>query len=238
MGRDEVKRPMNNRLFMRAHWHHVLSLTYPVDEKLLLPYLPSGARISELKGSPRVSLVAFGFKDTRVKGIKIPLHVNFPEINLRFYVEVEGKRAVVFIREFVPRPAISLVAKGIFNEPYKTILMKMNIEDRKSEVRVSHSFKGNMIQANLSSILSVPDTNSPEYWLTHHELGVGRSHSGETQLYKVKHPVWELYNIKTLDWKVDFKSLYGKEWEFLNTLEPSHTTVARGSEVEVFLPER
>ena len=77
-----------------------------------------------LDGSPRVSLVAFGFRHTRVRGLTIPGHVTFPEINLRFYVRLGGERAVVFIREFVPRPAISIVARLVYNEPYRTIAMQ------------------------------------------------------------------------------------------------------------------
>jgi uncharacterized protein YqjF (DUF2071 family) len=37
-------------------------------------------------------MVGFVFKDTRVLGIKWPFHVNFEEVNLRFYVRhFDGK---------------------------------------------------------------------------------------------------------------------------------------------------
>jgi hypothetical protein len=56
----------------------------------------------------RVSLVGFLFCDTWVRGMPVPLHRTFEEVNLRFYVErlaEDGsrRRAVVFIRELVPR---------------------------------------------------------------------------------------------------------------------------------------
>ena len=35
--------------------------------------------------------MAFDFLDTRVKGFKIPFHVDFPEVNLRFYVRQRMK---------------------------------------------------------------------------------------------------------------------------------------------------
>ncbi len=78
---------------MTAEWHHVLGVTYAVEGRRLEPYLPAGARIDELDGSPRASLVAFGFRRTRLRGIPIPGHVTFPEINLRFYVSLGGGRA-------------------------------------------------------------------------------------------------------------------------------------------------
>ncbi len=110
--------------FLTADWLHVLGVTYAVDEALLLPHLPRGAQIDTLEGAPRVSIVAFQFRRTRLRGVPIPLHVNFGEINLRFYVRLNDRRAVVFIREFVSRPAISIVAKLTYNEPYRTIRMR------------------------------------------------------------------------------------------------------------------
>ncbi len=51
------------------------------------------------------------FLDTRVMDFLVPFHVNFEEVNLRFYVrrETEGevRRGVVFIKEIVPRFAIA-----------------------------------------------------------------------------------------------------------------------------------
>jgi len=47
------------------------------------------------------------FLEARVKGFRIPWHVNFPEINLRFYlkrrINGEDRRGVAFIAEIVPR---------------------------------------------------------------------------------------------------------------------------------------
>ena len=82
-----------------------------------------GATIDTLEGSPRVSLVAFEFRRTRVGGLAIPGHIHFPEINLRFYVRHGGERGVVFIRELVPRRAIATVARLLYNEPYQRVPM-------------------------------------------------------------------------------------------------------------------
>jgi len=116
-----------SRPFLTADWHHVLGVTYATEVAPLVPYLPPGAEIDELGGAARVSLVAFGFRRTRVRGLAIAGHITFPEINLRFYVRLHGERAVVFIREFVPRPAISLVARLLYNEPYRTIPMRETV---------------------------------------------------------------------------------------------------------------
>ena len=79
-----------SRPFLTAEWLGVLGVTYAVDAARLEPHLPRGAQIDTLEGSPRVSIVAFRFRRTRLRGVPIPLHVNFGEINLRFYVRLEG----------------------------------------------------------------------------------------------------------------------------------------------------
>jgi hypothetical protein len=125
-----------------------------------------------------VSIVAFGFRHTRVRGVAIPGHIAFPEINLRFYVRRHGERAVVFIREYVPRPAISLVAKLFYNEPYRTTRMEHVVTAGRDALHVRHRFgprKSSRLEAIASLDGRLPDPGSPEHWLTHHDLGVGRT---------------------------------------------------------------
>jgi uncharacterized protein YqjF (DUF2071 family) len=225
--------------FLTAEWHHVLGVTWAADAALLVPHLPRGAEIDELDGSPRVSLVAFGFRRTRVRGIPIPGHIAFPEINLRFYVRLRGERAVVFIREFVPRPAISVVAKLVYNEPYRTTRMEHVVTEARDALHVRHRFgrrKASLLEAIASLDDRLPEPDSPEHWLTHHDLGVGRTRDGRARSYRVEHELWALHEILTLNLDVDFGGLYGPQWAQLADAEPSHVTLATGSQVRVLAP--
>lgn len=90
------------KTFLTAKWKNLIYVTYDIDPEFLLPHLPKGLNLDTIDGRAFVSFVAFDFEGVRIKGIKIPFHCNFPEINLRFYVNKNGKRGVVFIKEFVP----------------------------------------------------------------------------------------------------------------------------------------
>lgn len=90
-------------IFLKARWHDLLLITYDIDPELLNEHLPPGLEPDTREGRAFISLVAFDFLNTRVKGLKFPFHVNFPEINLRIYVKNNDRRGVVFIKEFVPR---------------------------------------------------------------------------------------------------------------------------------------
>jgi uncharacterized protein YqjF (DUF2071 family) len=225
-----------SRPFLTAEWRNVLGVTYAADEALLQPHLPRGAQIDHLEGSPRVSLVAFAFRRTRLRGVPIPLHVNFPEINLRFYVTLHGERAVVFIREFVSRPAIAIVASVAYNEPYRTTRMREEMLHRDGLLGVRHRFGprlGNRLEAWADPVAAAPAEHSAAYWLTHHSLGVGRARDGRARSYQVAHPVWALHEVRDLRLDVDFAALYGPQWGHLAAAEPSHVTLAAGSAVSI-----
>src|SRR5450432_3678461 len=72
--------------FLTARWTNLAMLTYRLDPALLQPFVPPGCSLDLIDGSAFASLVAFDFSDTRVFGIQWPGFINFPEINLRFYV--------------------------------------------------------------------------------------------------------------------------------------------------------
>lgn len=107
--------------FLTAQWRDLLMLNFVVDPRLLASYVPAGTELDLWQGEALVSVVGFRFVDTRVLGLPLPGHRNFEEVNLRFYVrrrEPTGvRRAVVFIRELVPRWAIAFVARAWYNVP-------------------------------------------------------------------------------------------------------------------------
>ena len=231
---------MPDRPFLTAEWLNVAAVTFAVDAEQLRPYLPHGATIDTLEGSPRVSLVAFEFRRTRVRGVAIPRHTEFPEINLRFYVRHAGERGVVFIRELVPRRAIATVARLLYNEPYRCVPMSCSAQptpDGGLEVR--HRFgPGSSLMVRGAAGAVVPPAGSAAHWLTDHSLGVGRRRDGATRLYHVAHPTWALREVTDLALAVDFGGLYGRRWAWLGDATPSHLSLAAGSPVTVSRPLR
>jgi len=113
--------------FLTANWRYLAMLNYTVDRRLLAPLVPSGTEIDFDNDETFLSVVGFLFLDTRLLGLPIPLHRDFEEVNLRFYVKRKSadtwRRGVVFIRELVPRRAIALVARACYGENYLTVPM-------------------------------------------------------------------------------------------------------------------
>ena len=95
-------------------------LNYAVERSLLGGLVPRGTELDEWQGRVYLSVVGFLFLNTRVLGVPIPFHRHFEEVNLRLYVrrraDAGWRRAVVFIKEIVPRVAIAFTARALYNE--------------------------------------------------------------------------------------------------------------------------
>ncbi len=230
--------------FLTAEWRNLILITYAVEPEVLEPYVPKGLVLDLLKGKAYVSFVAFDFLRTRVKGIPIPFHVNFPEVNLRFYVryrskEGKEKRGVVFIREFVPKYMIAFVANTIYNEPYLSTKMNSQVNISSEERVIKHQLyyggQEHSWKFFCSNTTKLPTEDSTEHFFKEHEWGFGVNHKGKLMEYKVEHPIWNIYPLtKRFELKVDFGLLYGEQWSFLNQQIPYNITIAEGSPIKVF----
>lgn len=227
-------------IFLSAEWRRLINLTYAIDPELLRPHLPPGTEVDIYNGQAHVSLVAFEFLNTKVKGLKIPFHVNFPEINLRYYLRKGDYLGVAFIKELVPKFCIAYIARNLYNEPYESLSMDVDVLKSDNELKVLHAFAK---QKKLQKILVtaenrrfLPEKNMPGHYFKEHDLGFGQTKKGKGMFYRVAHPVWETYPIQQVDLDFDFGAVYGEKWAFLNGRQPTYQVLAEGSEISVSAP--
>lgn len=211
---------------------------YSVEPQLLQEFVPKGTTLDFWNNECYVSLVAFKFVETRVLGFKIPWHINFEEVNLRFYVKRETKdeikRGVVFIKEIVPRHAISLVARVFYGEPYET--WKMSHRQTETELTYiwSKGGKTNRVHVEKGAELGVPDENSHGEFIIEHYWGYTRRGENRTDEYKVEHPKWNLFDVNYAEIDVDFAFTYGEKFGFLTEEKPKTILLAKGSDIAVY----
>lgn len=210
---------------------------YIVNPDNLLKYLPIGTEIDLWENKCFVSLVGFMFKDTKVFGIKIPKHIDFEEVNLRFYVKRlengKWKRGVVFIKEIVPKAAITFVANTIYKENYQTFPMKHENKLEGDIRTVAYHWENHSIQVEAHDFLTIIDVDSEAEFISEHYFGYTKHNENTTYEYEVKHPKWNQYTIKNYNIKVDFRFVYGKDFGFLNNTKPNSIFLIDGSEISV-----
>ena len=131
--------------FLTANWRYLAMLNFVADPKLLEPLLPRGTELDFHEGKTFLSVVGFLFLDTRVLGLPIPLHRDFEEVNLRFYVRRrsvdEWRRGVAFVRELVPRQAIAVVARTLYGEPYSAVPMRHRLEHTEGRLHAEYQWR-------------------------------------------------------------------------------------------------
>ena len=228
--------------FLTAEWRKLIMAQYEVPPATLAPWLPQGLELDLFQGRCYVSLVGFLFDRVRIKGLAIPFHTRFEEVNLRFYVartepDDTRKRGVVFIREFVPRAAITLIANSLYEEPYATLPMRHSIASTPGVLTVSYSWRHEQIWHSLAVEASpTPQPIAPgseEEFITEHYWGYTKRTHGATSEYGVQHPRWQVYPIRNFGGKADFAALYGPAFASLNGRPPASILLAEGSSVTV-----
>ena len=231
--------------FLTACWENLAIITYRVDAALLAPRLPPGMTLDEhprWPGMGLVSLVAFDFRACRVKGVRWRFPgtqlVNFPEINLRFYVHGPRGRGVCFIREYVPSTLIAAAARLLYNEPYAVARMTSRAGPEGGAWRVRHEIavggRSHTIDLLASLSRQTAGADSLQHFFKEHQWGYGVDRRGRPLAYEVRHPEWEVMPVESCEVNADFGLLYGKQWAVLNTLAPVSTVLAVGSEISVY----
>lgn len=208
-----------------------------------------------------VSLVAFEFVQTRVLGIRWPGLSSFAEINLRFYVRAGPRRGVAFIREIVPKSLIVWGARKTYNEPYVGAPVFSEVKQQNRSIGVEYrlhwpegglnigqsalgrsardlAFREHFVRLLAAKPVSRPGPDSLEQWLLHHQWGFGRGHDSQGIVYEVIHPLWGVYPVLETHVNIDFASVFGPDFGFLNAAKPFSSILAVGSEVAVFPKQR
>lgn len=226
--------------FLKAEWRKLALANYTVDPELLQPYVPAHTELDFWNGKCYVSLVGFMFLDTRLFNVPIPFHRNFEEVNLRFYVrykdQSEWKRGVVFIKELVPKPALSFVANTVYKEHYQTLKMTHHWQEFKDFLEVEYSWKTRG-KNNRLNVLAINEAKrikkgSETEFITEHYWGYTKT-GDKTYEYEVTHPTWQVYPVEKYEIDVDFEVVYGSQFAELVNRKPKSVMLAEGSAITV-----
>ena len=97
---------------MFTHW--------PIPTEILRPHIPSTLEIDTYNGSAWLGVVVFVMEGIYPRGLSsISLTPKFPEINVRTYVQYDGKPGIFFMSLDVGDWASYTIAKKWYRLPYK-----------------------------------------------------------------------------------------------------------------------
>jgi uncharacterized protein len=246
--RDSSSPP--RRPFLTAEWRTLAMLNYEVDPALVQPLAPRGTEIDFWEGRTYVSMVGFLFLGTRLLGVPPPLHRNFEEVNLRFYLRRETagevRRGVAFVKEIVPRWAIAQVARLAYNENYVSLPMRHRREgfgagelgSRRVDYAWRHAGRWQQLAAEAEGEPQPLVAGSHEEFIAEHYWGYCRQRDGGTIEYSVEHPPWRVWRATGTALDCDAERLYGPAFADVLSRPPETAFIADGSPVAVYRPAK
>jgi len=197
--------------FLHTEWNNLIMANYVVPKELLLPFIPHKTELDFFEEKTFVSLVGFMFLNTRILGFSVPHHINFEEVNLRFYVK--------------------------YNDHGKWKMKHFHIE-KADEIETCYEWKyknkWNKLVASSQKKSMPMRINSEEEFITEHYWGYTKYNKYKTYEYEITHPRWEIFKVLNYTIDCDFSGIYGNEFSFLSDTVPASVFMAKGSEVRIF----
>ncbi len=239
--RLDLSRGTKQPIFLTTEWHHLAMLNYEIDPAVLEPFLPKGTELDTWNGKHYISVVGLLFLNTRLYGIPVPFHRDFEEINLRFYVrrEVAGeaRRGVVFVKEIVSKPAITMVARAFYNENYVTLPTSHSLKRGGKGLSLSYQWRQpdftHSLRVDAKGTPTLIRDNTKEEFISEHYWGYAVQRDGGTLEYEVEHPRWRVWNINEATLSCDVERIYGIRFAEYIGANPESALLAEGSPVIV-----
>ena len=181
---------------LRQRWFNLMFAHWPARVDALRPLVPNQLTIQEFAGSSWVGIVPFRIEGLSPRGLPdIPGLAAFPELNLRLYVEAEGKPGVFFISLDAASIGAVAGARAAFNLPYFHATMSATVAAGavrfQSVRRRDHSIR---FEADYQPVGDVfePAPGSLEYFLTERYCLYARRRRGGVKRLNIQHPPWQL----------------------------------------------
>ncbi len=223
---------------MRQSWCDLLFAHWPVPAADLRHLVPAPLKIQEYDGTSWVGVVPFRMEDVMARGLPaLPWISAFPELNLRLYVEYEGKPGVWFLSLDATNPLAVWTARNLFHLPYEHARMSITENNGTfaylSERKVAPAVNFEATYAPIGEPYEAqPDTL--EHWLTERYCLYAYSKSGKLFRADVQHQPWPLQKAETTILQNDVMTPHGVA---LNG-EPVLLHFAKRLDVVVWLPQR
>jgi len=191
-----------SKCMMYQRWHDLLFAHWPVDAKVLLPFIPPPLRLDTFENQAWIGVVPFWMSGIRGRGFPVLPYVSrFAEINVRTYV-TDGKKAGVWFLSLDAANLLAVkVARKYFCLPYYHARMKSQWQEDRMEY-ISHRIHPNAPSAEFDGDYQPIDTaenaapGSLEYWLTERYCLYTNDRAGRVCRAEIHHAPWQLQRAK------------------------------------------
>lgn len=179
----------------RQSWLDLLFAHWPVDARVLQRFVPSPLRVQEFEGTSWIGLVPFRMAGVMRRPLPdLPWISAFPELNVRLYVELDGKPGVWFLSLDATNPLAVWAARRYFHLPYHQARISLRSGEGGYRYSAQRTTGRSAFQASYRPV-SAPYESQPgtlEHWLTERYCLYAQAPDGSVLRNDVHHVPWPL----------------------------------------------
>ena len=182
---------------MRQSWHDLLFAHWPVPVAALRHLVPAGLNIQEFDGSSWLGIVPFRMSGVMWRCLpNLPGLSAFPELNLRLYVERDGKPGVWFLSLDATNSLAVWGARRFFHLPYFKARIAIEVDGGGFRYQSERPGPGPRARfAGTYGPTSPPYESKPgtlEHFLTERYRLYAQAPGGELYRANIHHQPWPL----------------------------------------------
>ncbi|HEY4388136.1 MAG TPA: DUF2071 domain-containing protein [Ktedonobacteraceae bacterium] len=190
---------------MQQAWHDLLFAHYPIAPAQLRPLLPTQLPLDTYDDTCWVGIVPFSMTNVHPRGFfSVPWLSQFPELNVRTYVTVQGIPGVYFFSLEAGNPIAVSLARRFFHLPYFNAAMHIQQVGDAFQY-YSHRTHRGAPEADFiaryrptTSTVVLPEPGTLEHWFTERYC-LYTVHRGQIYRGNIHHMRWPLQEAK---WEV------------------------------------
>jgi uncharacterized protein YqjF (DUF2071 family) len=177
----------------RQSWRDLLFAHWPIEARALRPLVPDRLRIQEFDGTAWIAVVPFRMTGVMRRRLPdLPWISAFPELNVRTYVERDGRPGVWFLSLDATNPLAVWAARTFFHLPYHRADMALTNDGGRIDYRSERGdarFEGTY--QPVSEVYAAAP-GSLEHWLTERYCLYALDRAGSLWRNDVHHAPWPL----------------------------------------------
>ena len=187
----------SHRWTWRQSWCDLLFAHWPIPASDLRDLVPAPLTIQEFEGTSWIGVVPFRMQGVMRRPLPdLPGISAFPELNLRLYVEYEGKPGVWFLSLDATNRLAVWAARRFFHLPYFHAQITLTGLPEEADYRSSRRDPPSGIEFSATyKPTSAPYESTPgtlEHWLTERYCLYAQSPKGDLYRSEVHHHPWAL----------------------------------------------
>lgn len=230
----------------QASWHDMVVINFDIEPRIVEMHLPPGLEVDLYNDHSFISLVALKCRDTVIKGIRIPFHSNYAQLQLRCYVKrTDGdttRRGTFFIKRFVPSRRVARLMSWWTGQKYQHMRIRTHVSGfqetdpnimPEAQYECFVNGRWNKIKIKARSQRRKLRPESKDQFILDHQYAY-YSDGKNTFEYLVDHPPWLIWDAASGALDCDVEALFGKEFARPMKHRPSSVMLARGSDVTVY----